>query len=77
LTSALRELAAAGHTLVLVTHHPGEIPPEITRAILLERGRILADGPKRRVLSAPVLSGLFGLPLGVSWAGGWCGVKPS
>ncbi len=76
LVGALRELAAAGHTLVLVTHHPGEIPPEIGRAILLDRGRVLADGPKRRVLSAPTLSGLFGLPLSVSWSGGWCGVKP-
>jgi ABC-2 type transport system ATP-binding protein len=76
LIGALRELAAAGHTLVLVTHHPGEIPPEIGRAILLDRGRVVADGPKRRVLSEPVLSELFGLPLAVSWSGGWCGVKP-
>ena len=76
LVAALRELAAAGHTLVLVTHHPGEIPPEIDRAILLDRGRILADGPKRKVLVSPVLSQLFGLPLSVSWSGGWCGVKP-
>jgi iron complex transport system ATP-binding protein len=77
LVSALRELAVAGHTLVLVTHHPGEIPPEIDRAILLERGTVLADGPKRKVLSPRTLGGLFGLPLAVSWSGGWCTVKPA
>jgi len=77
LTAVMRELAGAGHTLVLVTHHPGEIPPEIGRVILLERGRVRADGPKRRVMSTPVMSDLFGLPLAVSWSGGWCGVKPA
>lgn len=77
LVSALRELSAAGHTLVLVTHHPGEIPPEIHRAILLDRGTILADGPKRKVLAPRILSDLFGLPLAVSWSSGWCGVKPA
>ena len=77
LVAALRELAAAGHTLVLVTHHPGEIPPEIDRAILLDRGAIIADGPKRKVLASPLISRVFGLPLAVSWSGGWCGVKPA
>lgn len=77
LVAALRELAAAGHTLVLVTHHPGEIPPEIDRAILLDHGAIIADGPKRKVLASPVLSRVFGLPLSVSWSHGWCGVKPA
>lgn len=76
LTAVLRELAVSGHTLVLVTHHPGEIPPEITRAILLRDGRLLDDGPKRRVLTSFSLSALFGLPLRVSWRRGWCDVRP-
>jgi iron complex transport system ATP-binding protein len=77
LVAALRELAVAGHTLVLVTHHPGEIPPEIDRSILLDHGAIVADGPKRKVLASSALSELFGLPLSVSWSHGWCGVKPA
>lgn len=76
LTAALRDLAASGHTLVLVTHHPGEIPPEIGRAILLREGRILDDGPKRQVLTSSALGGLFGVPLRVSWQRGWCDVRP-
>ena len=63
--------------LVLVTHHPGEIPPEIGRVILLDQGRIRADGAKRKVLGASALSGLFQVPLKVSWPGGWCDVRPA
>jgi iron complex transport system ATP-binding protein len=77
LTAVMRELIAGGHTLVLVTHHPGEIPPEIGRVILLERGHIRADGPKRRVLTAAALGDLFNVPLKVSWPGGWCDVRPA
>ena len=76
LTNVMRELAAHGHTLVLVTHHPGEIPPEIGRVILLERGKVRADGPKRKVLDPATLGSLFGLPLRVSWSRGWCEVRP-
>lgn len=75
LTQTLRELAVEGHTLVLVTHHPGEIPPEIGRAILLDQGRVIADGPKRKALESQTLSRLFDLPLKVSWPGGWCDVR--
>lgn len=76
LTRTLRELSADGHTLVLVTHHPGEIPPEIERVILLNQGRVAADGPKRKVLESRTLSRLFGIPLKVSWPGDWCDVRP-
>jgi iron complex transport system ATP-binding protein len=76
LTAVMRELIGQGQTLVLVTHHPGEIPPEIGRVILLEAGRVRADGPKRRVLDAAALGALFGLPLRVGWRGGWCEVRP-
>ena len=77
LTAVMRELITSGHTLVLVTHHPGEIPPEIGRVILLDQGRIRADGAKRKVLGASALSGLFQVPLKVSWPGGWCDVRPA
>jgi len=77
LTSAMRDLISGGHTLVLVTHHPGEIPPEIERVILLEHGRIVADGPKKKVLGSSALSELFHVPLKVSWPGGWCDVRPA
>jgi len=31
--------------------------------VLIDRGRIVADGPKREILTTPRLSELFGLPL--------------
>jgi len=77
LAAVMRGLVAGGQTLVLVTHHPGEIPPEIGRVVLLENGRIRADGPKREVLDGALLGELFGLPLRVAWSRGWCEVRPA
>lgn len=77
LACTMRDLIGHGHTLVLVTHHPGEIPPEIGRVILLENGRVRADGSKRAILTGATLSDLFGLPLKVRWSSGWCEVRPS
>lgn len=77
LTQTLQQLLSAGTDLVLVTHHPGEIPPAIQRVILLRDGRILADGPKSKVLSSAVLSDLYQVPLRVSWSQQWCQVRPA
>lgn len=60
LRATLRELANAGLGIVLVTHHVPEIIPEIARVVLLQRGRMLADGPKEKVLTSEQLSALFG-----------------
>ena len=50
---------------MLVTHHVEEVPIGTTHALLLSRGRSLAAGPLREVLTAPLLSRAFGLPLEV------------
>ena len=47
LSELLRELEREGQTLVWVTHHPAEIPPEVERVILLKEGRIFRDGDTR------------------------------
>ena len=39
---------AEGTGLVLVTHHLGDILPEIERVILMREGRIVGDGPRAR-----------------------------
>ncbi|MEX1115455.1 MAG: ATP-binding cassette domain-containing protein [Akkermansiaceae bacterium] len=75
LTGTLRSLLHHGRDLVLVTHHPGEIPPEIDRVILLREGRIFADGNKRQIMTSRRLSELYQVNLKVSWAGGWCHVR--
>ena len=73
----VRGIARAGTTLVLITHHSEEIIPEVERVILLQDGRIVADGPKASVLTGARLSALFGLPITVESAGGYFYARPS
>ena len=61
----LRGIAAAGKTLILVTHHAEEIIPEIRRTVLLRRGKVFQDGPTEAVLTSENLSALFGEPIEV------------
>lgn len=63
---------ARGTSLVLVTHHVEEIVPVFTHALLLRSGAKLAAGPVGEVLSRPLLSRLFGRPVGLAKGrGGW------
>jgi iron complex transport system ATP-binding protein len=61
LREAMQELARAGLGIVLVTHHVSEIIPEIERVVLLEKGRVVADGRKEELLTGERLSALFGV----------------
>ena len=67
----VREVARAGTTLILITHHIEEIVPEIERVILLREGRITASGPKRSVLTTERLSELFGAPIALAESEGY------
>jgi iron complex transport system ATP-binding protein len=58
--SAMRTLAQAGTTIVLVTHTLADIIPEIGRVILLRDGRVFRDGPKEEILTEETLGELFG-----------------
>ena len=49
-----RELRAAGHTVLLVSHNPKIIREFCDRAILLEEGRVRAEGAPARVCDAYV-----------------------
>lgn len=71
LRDTLRELAQSGLGILLVTHHVDEIIPEIERVVLLRGGRILADGPKREILTAASLTALFGVPVRLAEHGGF------
>src|SRR5213593_4127491 len=62
----LRKLAQSGIGIVMVTHHLSDIIPEIDRVLLMNRGRIVADGPKSEILLESRLSELFGRPLELS-----------
>jgi iron complex transport system ATP-binding protein len=51
---------------VVVTHHVEEIAPGTTHALLLRGGRVVAIGPVAQVVTGPVLTAGFGLPLAVA-----------
>jgi iron complex transport system ATP-binding protein len=63
LRDTMRELANGGLGILLVTHHVSEIIPEIERVVLLQKGKVLADGPKEKVLTSEKLSSLFAVPV--------------
>ena len=50
---------------VLVAHHLEDLPPTTTHALLLRAARTVAAGPAEQVLTEPLLSACFGLPLRV------------
>ncbi len=59
LRTMLRRLAQQGTGILLITHQIADILPEMRRVILMRDGRIVADGVKKDLLTAPVLSNLF------------------
>ncbi|HZD52185.1 MAG TPA: ATP-binding cassette domain-containing protein [Woeseiaceae bacterium] len=69
--SRIRRLVAEGRSIVLVTHMLNEIPPEIERVILLRAGRIFADGPKHRVLTAENLEVTYDTPVRLAQTDGY------
>ena len=75
LRETLRRLAQEGTGLVLVTHHMGDILPEIERVILMRGGRIVGDGPREELLTEARLSELFRAPVRIGrdeeWLHSW------
>jgi iron complex transport system ATP-binding protein len=75
LRETLRRLAGEGTGLVLVTHHLGDILPEIERIILMRDGRIVGDGPRQELLTEARLSELFRTPVRIGrdeqWLHSW------
>jgi iron complex transport system ATP-binding protein len=51
--------------MILVTHHLEEIPPGVTHAALLRRGRLLLAGPVDEVLTDRNVSDAFGVSVAV------------
>lgn len=67
----IRRLARNGRNIVIVTHHLNEIPPEVDRVILLQRGCVVADGPKPEVLTDQTLSAIYETPIRVTEVDGY------
>jgi iron complex transport system ATP-binding protein len=73
---ALEAFHREGKTLVLVTHDLSEIIAPIGRVIILKEGKVLADGPKREVLTEEILGEAYGTTVFLSERDGrfsaWC-----
>jgi iron complex transport system ATP-binding protein len=72
----VRGLMQAGKTIILVTHHIHEIPPEVSRVVLLKQGAVIADGEKSTILSSAQLSDLFDTPIELVRANGFYQALP-
>jgi iron complex transport system ATP-binding protein len=60
LRELLRELAAQGTAILLITHHIADVLPEMHRVVMMREGRIVADGAKSDLLNEARLGELFG-----------------
>ena len=74
--ATIRSLIMEGKTVLLVTHHIHEIPPEVTRIILLDKGKVVGDGMKEELLTDTRLSALYDMPLRVISGNGYYQVIP-
>ncbi len=62
--AAIRKLAKEGRSLVLVTHDPADIVPEINRVVMIKDGRVFRDGGFQ-LLNEENLSILYDGPVGL------------
>ncbi len=73
---SLEQFADSGKTIVLVTHELSEIIPQIKRVVVMQHGKIFADGPKEQILNEQLLSQAYGTPVFVDEREGlytaWC-----
>jgi iron complex transport system ATP-binding protein len=62
----LNNLKKKGHNIILVTHNLHEISDDIDRVILLNKGKIIADGPKEEIITEENLSKTYEIDVGLS-----------
>jgi len=66
LREALRRVARGGTGILMVTHHLGDILPEMDRVVMMKSGKIFADGAKEELITREMLSALFDVDLELS-----------
>lgn len=67
----IRQLAADGQNIVIVTHHLNEIPPEVDRVVVLKNGTVVADGDKATTLNGELLSEVYETPIRIACVDGY------
>lgn len=68
---SMRKLVAGGKSIILVTHYPEDIIPEIERLLMIKDGHIFADGSKSELMTSEAISSLFDVPLQVKEQNGY------
>lgn len=63
LLDLLRSLAAEGYGILKTTHHPDHALAGSHRVAILQDGRIVANGPPDEVMTAALLSDLYGVAI--------------
>lgn len=71
LRDALRVVAQQGTGIIMVTHHLADILPEINRVIMMQSGRIVADGPRQQLITVARLRELFGVEVALTERDGY------
>jgi iron complex transport system ATP-binding protein len=61
LLGLLRRLAAGGRTIVIASHEFWQLSRACDRLLLLDRGRLAADGAPAKVLASPACARAFGV----------------
>ncbi len=73
--------APAPRAVILVTHHMEVIPAGFSHALIMSGGRVVKAGPIDEVLTGPVVTEAFGLPIAVERSNGrfraWFETEPS
>lgn len=66
--ATIQSLHAEAHppTVVLITHHLEELPPAVSHVLVLDEGRVAAQGPPDAVLRSDLLSRVYRCPLEVA-----------
>ena len=59
LRELLMQLAEAGTTMLLITHQVADIIPKMDRVLLMQQGRVVADGSRSELLTTERLGALF------------------
>jgi iron complex transport system ATP-binding protein len=77
LLELVRDLAESGLAALVITHGLNLAARFAHRIILLDRGRVVADGEPRKVMDEPTLSRVFQWPVAVTaWTDGSPQVTP-
>ncbi len=69
-------LIQRGKTLVVVTHHVHEIPPEVRNIVLLKQGNVFRTGTKSDLIRDDVMSELYDTPVRIVESNGYLSAIP-